>query len=53
MEKGMEKGKEAGLAEGKAEGKLEIARSMKADKLPIETILKYTGLSACEIEALQ
>jgi hypothetical protein len=25
---------------------------MKADKLPIETIIKYTGLSAEEIEAL-
>ena len=52
LAEGMEKGMEKGLAEGKAEEKLEIARSMKADKLPIETIIKYTGLSAKEIEAL-
>ena len=49
-------GKEAGLAEGMEKGlekgKLEIARSMKADKLPIETIIKYTGLSAEEIDNL-
>jgi predicted transposase/invertase (TIGR01784 family) len=49
-------GKEAGLAEGMEKGlekgKFEIARNMKADKLPIETIIKYTGLSAEEIEAL-
>jgi predicted transposase/invertase (TIGR01784 family) len=41
-----------GRAEGRAEGKLEIAKSMKADKLPIEAIMKYTGLLAEEIEAL-
>jgi predicted transposase/invertase (TIGR01784 family) len=45
-------GKMEGRAEGRAEGKLEIAKSMKADKLPIETIIKYTGLSAEEIETL-
>lgn len=49
-------GKEAGLAEGMEKGLAqrnhEIAKSMKADKLPIETIIKYTGLSAEEIETL-
>ena len=45
-------GKEAGLAEGLAQRNVEIARSMKADKLPIEAIIKYTGLSADEIKAL-
>ena len=45
-------GKEAGLAEGMEKGKYEIARNMKADKLPIETIMKYTGLSAEEIDNL-
>ena len=52
MEKGMAEGLAEGLAEGMEKGKLEIARSMKADKLPIETIIKYTGLTADEIEAL-
>ena len=41
-----------GHAEGLTQRNLEIARSMKADKLPIETIIKYTGLSAEEIDAL-
>ncbi len=54
------KGKEEGLAEGIAEGmakgvkqnSLVIARSMKSDGLPIDTIMKYTNLSREEVEAL-
>ena len=41
-------GKEVGLREGK----LETARQMKADGMAVETIAKYTGLSADEIDAL-
>ena len=52
LAEGLEKGMEKGMEKGLAEGKFEIAKSMKADKLPIETIIKYTGLSAEEIEAL-
>ena len=52
LAEGMEKGLEKGMEKGLAEGKFEIAKSMKADKLPIETIIKYTGLSAEEIETL-
>ena len=40
------------MEKGLAQRNHEIARSMKADKLPIETIIKYTGLTAAEIEAL-
>jgi hypothetical protein len=36
--------------EGKAEGMLEIARSMKADKAPLEKIVLYTKLTPEEIE---
>ena len=32
--------------------KLDTARQMKADGLPVETIAKYTGLTADEIKAL-
>ena len=46
------KGLAEGMEKGLAQRNHEIARSMKADKLPIETIIKYTGLSAEEIEAL-
>ena len=49
---GMAEGIVKGKAEGKAEEKLAIARGMKADKVPIETIVKYTGLSAEEIKNL-
>ena len=50
------KGKTEGLAEGKTQGKAEekvaIARTMKADGVPVQAISKYTGLTAAEIEAL-
>jgi hypothetical protein len=34
------------------EGKIEIAREMKAEGEPTEKIMRYTGLSAEEIEQL-
>ena len=60
LEKGLAEGREKGIAEGLAEGlekgsnqrTVEIARSMKADGLPIQTIQKYTGLSLEEINSL-
>lgn len=49
-------GRLEGRAEGRAEGEkrkqLEIARGMKADNLPLETIARYTGLSVKEIGEL-
>ena len=61
FEKGREVGREAGLAEGRAEGRaegitsqrLETARSMLADGLPLEKIMRYTGLSKEEIGKLK
>ena len=41
-----------GFVEGKAEEKVAIARTMKADGVPVQAISKYTGLTAAEIEAL-
>ncbi|GHV28636.1 hypothetical protein FACS1894167_06210 [Synergistales bacterium] len=38
--------------EGKEEGKFEVARSMRADGFPAETIRKYTGLDEDDILAL-
>ena len=52
LAEGMEKGLAEGMEKGLAQRNHEIARSMKADKLPIETIIKYTGLTAGEIEVL-
>ena len=50
---GLTEGMEKGLEKGMEKRNVEIAKSMKADKLPMETIIKYTGLSAAEIETLQ
>ena len=52
MKTSFDKGLAEGMEKGLAQRNVEIARSMKADKLPIETIIKYTGLTADEIEAL-
>lgn len=52
LKKGIEKGLQEGLQKGRLEEKLEIARMMKADNTPINTIIKFTGLTAGEIEAL-
>jgi predicted transposase/invertase (TIGR01784 family) len=45
-------GRAEGRAEGRSERDLEIARQMKADGLPTETIAKYTQLTPEEIATL-
>lgn len=45
-------GKEEGLAEGRAEGILQTAKNMKSEGIPIDIIMKVTGLSQQEIEKL-
>ena len=51
-----EEGKAEGLAEGMEKGMekgmLTVARQMKAEGLPIEQIMRFTGLSRAEIEEL-
>ena len=53
LEKAVKEGTAQGIAQGMAQGvlkgKLEAAHAMKQDKLPIELIMKYTGLSAEQI----
>lgn len=55
-EEGRQEGHEEGLREGHEEGskkeKQNIARKMKTDGLPVDMILKYSGLSVEEIEKL-
>ena len=43
---------ELGVKEGITQGKLETARNMKSDSMPIDLIIKYTGLTREEIEKL-
>ncbi|MBO7462780.1 MAG: Rpn family recombination-promoting nuclease/putative transposase [Bacteroidales bacterium] len=56
FKKGMAEGIAKGMAQGKAEGerdaKIETARQMKADGMAIALIIKYTGLSAEDIDKL-
>jgi predicted transposase/invertase (TIGR01784 family) len=53
---GLAEGRAEGLAEGLAEGErhkaVETARRMKADGMPMEMIVKYTGLTIEEIGTL-
>ena len=49
---GIAKGFSKGRAEGELQAKLALARSMKADNMPVEAIAKYTGLSLTEINNL-
>ena len=44
--------KREGFDDGRAAEKLEMAKAMKADNEPVEKIIRYTGLSAEEIEKL-
>jgi predicted transposase/invertase (TIGR01784 family) len=45
MEKGMEKGIEKGMEEGEKKNAIETAGKMLKDNVPIESIIKYTGLT--------
>ena len=49
---GLEQGREQGLEQGRAEERLDIARKMKSQSLPVETIKLVTGLSEAEIADL-
>jgi len=49
---GMEKGRAEGRAEGERQKAVEMARKMKGDGLPVEVIVKYSGLNENEIERL-
>ncbi|MBO7463323.1 MAG: Rpn family recombination-promoting nuclease/putative transposase [Bacteroidales bacterium] len=49
---GLTQGRAEGLAQGARQNAIAIARSMKADGMPIDAIAKYTGLTPEEIAAL-
>ena len=52
LEQGMEKGMEKGMEIGEQKKQLEIARRLKSSGLSTEQIIKYTELTAEEIERL-
>lgn len=51
-EKGWEEGWEEGIAKGERKKQIEIARQMRTDGIPMDAILKYTGLSEQDINEL-
>ena len=52
IQQGIQQGKSIGLAEGSRQAKLETARLMKAEALASDLIMKITGLSKEEVEAI-
>ncbi|GFT78282.1 transposase [Nephila pilipes] len=49
---GIKIGEEKGRKEGREEGKIEVAKTMLANNIDVNTIVKCTGLSISEIEEL-
>jgi len=47
-----QKGKEEGKTEGKMEARHETALRMLADRMPVEAVAKYTGLSVEQVKTL-
>ena len=50
LEEGRKEGRKEGLEQGLEQGRLEMAKAMRAENEPVEKIIKYTGLTAEEIE---
>ena len=51
-EKGEARGEARGIEKGIEKGKIEIAHNMLEDKMSLETISKYSGLTIDEIKKL-
>ena len=52
IQEGIEEGIQEGLQKGIREGKLQIARTMLDDGMPLERVVRYSGLSEQEIRML-
>jgi predicted transposase/invertase (TIGR01784 family) len=52
LQKGLQKGLQDGRQEGLQEGRLEVARNALREKLPVETVVKLTGLSLDEVKRI-
>jgi predicted transposase/invertase (TIGR01784 family) len=52
-EEGIVEGEKIGLAKGKREGTLTVAKNLLLINLPLDQIVKATGLTYKEVEALQ
>ena len=52
IQKGMQKGRQEGIQEGASEAMHNLARNMLTEGLAIETIMRITGLSEQDVQAL-
>lgn len=52
IEQGLAQGIEQGMAQGMAQGIMSVARNLKSVGMPVEEIIKVTGLLAGEVEDL-
>ena len=52
MEKGIEQGIEQGMEKGEEQATFRIAKNFKDSKVDIEVIVKATGLTKEQVEAL-
>jgi predicted transposase/invertase (TIGR01784 family) len=50
---GERKGKLEGIIEGELKGKLEVARNLLSNRVPLDVVLKSTGLSRDEIQTMK
>ena len=53
MEMGMEKGMQKGMEKGMEANRLETAKRMLDDKIGVDLVVRYTGLSLEQIQALK
>ena len=51
-EEGLSKGISQGISQGAEQAKIETAKNMLCDKLSVESVSKYTGLTLEEVEKL-
>ena len=53
LQEGVKKGLKKGLKKGRQEGKLEVARNALREGMPVETVVKISGLSLEEVKRLR
>ena len=52
MREGREAGRREGMMEGGCDVKVQIAKTMIADDMPLDKVVKYSGLSSGEVESI-
>lgn len=53
IEKGIQLGEQRGIEKGRHEGKLEVARTMLANGIDRDSVMKMTGLTADDLAQIR